>query len=82
MWLSGDVGFDPYHLCYTGDGIQTWLLLACHGKVLLPFLRMCVGEHGSALCRLAFLYRATLVLGVQLVILILLHCKTKREADL
>lgn len=55
MWLSGDVGFDPYHLCYTGDGIQTRLLLACHGKVLLPFLRMCVGEHGSALRRLVFL---------------------------
>lgn len=55
MWLSGDAGFAPYHLCYTGGGIQMGLLLVCHGKVLLPFLRMGVGEHRSALCRLVFL---------------------------
>lgn len=36
MWLNGDVGFGPYYLCYTGAGIQMVLLLACHGKALLP----------------------------------------------
>lgn len=61
--------------------MQMGLLLACPGKVLFPFLRMGVSEYGSAFCKVLFLQRTAVMLDVQLVILIPLPCKAKREAD-